>query len=381
MIIFRYLARELLATMMAISFVILLISLSGRFVRYLADAASGKLDASVLFIIMGYRIPGFLELILPLGFFLGILFAYGKLYMESEMTVLGACGFSQNKILSYTLFPAALVALIVAALSLWVTPAGVQKTESILTAQSERSEFETLQTARFQPLRGGSSIIYVEEKMQERTVLDNVFMAQMGATQLKDSQLAVMVAESATRVDDPENSQRYLQLTQGHRYVGRPGSADYQVTQFERFSQHLTESEGGGGRPTKVVAIPTSELWGSDDLKLQATLQWRLSMPVLVLVVAILAVPLSKTNPRQGRYLKMIPAILLYFIYLASLTFAKGAVEEGKIPVSLGIWWVHGLVLMFAIYLYGDGRWKQILQSLFAPKQASSLKGSEVSDA
>ena len=118
------------------------------------------------------------------------------------------------------------------------------------------------------------------------------------------------------------------------------------------------------------MAMPTEALLASEDLKYQATLQWRLSMPLLVLVVAILAVPLSKTNPRQGRYMKMIPAILLYFIYLASLTFAKSAVEDGRLPVAIGIWWVHGIFLLFAAYLYGHGRWTQKIKSLCQLKGA-----------
>lgn len=354
--------------MLAISFIILLISLSGRFVRYLADAASGKLDASVLFIIMGYRIPGFLELILPLGFFLGILFAYGKLYMESEMTVLIACGFSQKRILTYTFFPALLVASVVAALSLWVTPAGVQKTEDILDQQSERSEFETLQTARFQPLRGGSNVVYINGKNEQRTVLDNVFMAQMG--QSDAAELAVVVADAVTRIENFEYEQNYMQFQDGSRYIGRPGSADYQVTDFSRFSQYIAGEGSNDTRPVKIVAMPTAELLNSDDLKHQAALQWRFSMPILVLVVTILAVPLSKTNPRQGRYMKMIPTILLYFIYLAGLTFAKGAVEDGRIPVAVGIWWVHGIFLLFGLYLYQSERWMKAIKAFFAPKKA-----------
>ena len=369
-IIFRYLARELLSTMLAISFVILLISLSGRFVQYLADAVSGKLDASVLFIIMGYRIPFFLELILPLGIFLGILFAYGRLYMESEMTVLGACGFSQLRIFAYTLPPAILVAAIVALLSLWITPAGVQKTEDILEQQSERSEFESLQTARFQSLRGGSSIIYVDGKNPDGTVLDHVFMAQMEMSGIADSQLAVVVAESAVRINNKEYQQRYIQFQNGSRYLGRPGSADYQVTEFDGFNQYLANGDNGTSRPIKVAAMPTTALLQSEELKHQAALQWRLSMPLLVLVVTILAVPLSKTNPRQGRYMKMIPAILLYFIYLACLTFAKGAVEDGRLPLAIGIWWVHGIFLLFAVYLYGDGCWTQKIKSLCQSKKA-----------
>jgi lipopolysaccharide export system permease protein len=114
LIVFRYLSREVITTMGAVSAVLLVIIMSGRFIKYLAQAAQGILDPGALMLIMGYRIPGFLELILPLGLFLGILLSYGRLYLESEMTVLSATGMSQQRLLAYTLAPAALVALIVA---------------------------------------------------------------------------------------------------------------------------------------------------------------------------------------------------------------------------------------------------------------------------
>ena len=354
MIIFRYLSRELMATMMAISFIVLLISLSSRFVRYLSYAAAGKMDASVLFAVTGYRIPGFLELILPLGFFLGVLFAYGKLYMDSEMTVLSACGFSQKRILAYTLVPAFLVAGVEAGLSLVVTPEGLKRSFYIMDRQYERSEFDSLQAAQFQNMQD-RAIVYVDSKRDDNTYLDGVFMAKTGRGD-RGSKLLVVQSEAATQVENEQYGQRYLELLNGRRYVGIPGSAQYQVTEFSSFFQYLSESDQKKRNRVYVTAMPTSDLWGSDELKKQAALQWRLSMPILVLVVAILAVPLSKTNPRQGRYLKMLPAILLYFIYLASLTFAKGAVEDGRLPVAVGIWWVHLIFLSIGVLLYEDFR-------------------------
>ena len=86
MIIFRYIARDLLGTTAAVCAVLMLVIISGRFVKYLAEAAAGLLDANILFAVIGYRLPGFLELILPLAFFLGILLVYGRLYVDSEMT-------------------------------------------------------------------------------------------------------------------------------------------------------------------------------------------------------------------------------------------------------------------------------------------------------
>jgi len=340
--------------MMAISFIVLLISLSSRFVRYLGYAAAGQMDASVLFAVTGYRIPGFLELILPLGFFLGVLFAYGKLYMDSEMTVLSACGFSQKRILAYTLIPAFLVAGVEASLSLVITPEGLKRSFYIMDRQYERSEFDSLQAAKFQNMQQ-RGIVYIDSKRDDNKYLEGVFMARTGRAD-RDTKLLVVQSEAATQIENKQYGQRYLELLNGRRYLGIPGSPQYQVTDYSSFFQHLSESKQKKRNRIFVTAVPTSELWNSDDLKKQAALQWRLSMPILVLVVAILAVPLSKTNPRQGRYLKMLPAIVLYFVYLASLTFAKGAVEDGRLPVNVGIWWVHLIFLSIAVLCYEDFR-------------------------
>src|SRR5690606_36520235 len=127
---FRYLSREVLTTLAAVSGVLLIIIMSGRFIKYLAQAAAGQLDPGVLFTIMAFRVPGFLVLIVPLAMFLGILLAYGRMYLDSEMAVLSGPGVGDRRILVYPRGPALLVALRVAWLSLWVAPAGVLKTSS-----------------------------------------------------------------------------------------------------------------------------------------------------------------------------------------------------------------------------------------------------------
>ncbi len=126
-IIFRYLIRQIMVSMLAVSGILLLVFMSGRFIKYLADAAEGEIAAGVLFAIMGgYRFPpGFLELILPLGLFIGILLAYGRMYLESEMTVLFACGVSEKQLLAKTLLGALPVMLVVGgAMSLYISPWG-----------------------------------------------------------------------------------------------------------------------------------------------------------------------------------------------------------------------------------------------------------------
>src|SRR5690606_35019572 len=148
--------------MMAVSSILLLITMSSRFARYLAEATTGKISVEILFSLIGYRLPGFLELILPLGFFIAILLAYGRLYIDSEMVVFSACGMSQRQLIQITLVSALLVATIVAYFSLWLSPRGARRTELWLEEQRHRSEFDSLQNGRFQTLGKGQAMTYVE---------------------------------------------------------------------------------------------------------------------------------------------------------------------------------------------------------------------------
>ncbi|MCT8162978.1 LPS export ABC transporter permease LptF [Pseudomonas putida] len=351
MIVFRYLSREVLVTLSAVSAVLLVIIMSGRFIKYLAQAAQGVLDPGVLFLIMGFRLPGFLQLILPLGLFLGILLAYGRLYLESEMTVLSATGMSQQRLLALTLAPAALVALLVAWLSLSLAPQGVAQVQKIINQQDALTEFDTLSPGRFQTLRDGSRVTYTEQLSDDRINLGGVFISEkrFNSDKTKDRAPSVLVAEKGHQEIQADGN-RYLVLENGYRYDGNPGQADYRAIKYDTYGVLLPKPEVSE-EVTEREAIPTSELFGQKGLRERAELQWRLSLPILVFIVTLLAVPLSRVNPRQGRFLKLLPAILLYMAYLTMLISVRGALEKGKLPIGLGMWWVHGLFLLIGLGL------------------------------
>jgi lipopolysaccharide export system permease protein len=351
LIVFRYLSREVLLTLSAVSAVLLVIIMSGRFIKYLAQAASGALDPSVLFLIMGFRMPGFLELILPLGLFLGILLAYGRLYLDSEMTVLAATGMSQQRLLAYTLAPATLVAVVVAWLSLGLAPQGVTQVAKILNEQDALTEFDTLVPGRFQAMRSGTRVTYTQEMSEDRSQLGGIFISEKRLSKAGDKErgITVLVADKGRQEIQPDGS-RYLILENGYRYDGNPGAADYRAIKYDTYGVLLVKPEVSSDISERE-ALPTRELIGSDEPRRQAELQWRISIPLLVFVVTLLAVPLSRVNPRQGRFLKLLPAILLYMAYLSLLIAARGALDKGKIPMSIGLWWVHGLFLLIGLML------------------------------
>lgn len=351
MIVFRYLSREVLVTLSAVSAVLLVIIMSGRFIKYLAQAAQGALDPGVLFLIMGFRLPGFLQLILPLGLFLGILLAYGRLYLDSEMTVLTATGMSQQRLLVYSLAPALLVALLVAWLSLGLAPQGVAEQMRILNEQDALTEFDTLVPGRFQAMKDGSRVTYTEELSKDRGELAGVFISEKRFSREggKERGITVLVAQSGRQEIQADGS-RYLILENGYRYDGNPGQADYRAIQYDTYGV-LLPKPAVSVEVSEREAVPTRELIGSDKARLQSELQWRLSLPLLVFVITLLAVPLSRVNPRQGRFLKLLPAILLYMTYLGLLIATRGALDKGKIPPELGLWWVHGVFLLIGLAL------------------------------
>lgn len=347
LIIFRYLSRDLLVTALAVSAILLTIFLSGKFGDYLDDAAEGKLAVDVLFTIIAYRMPNLLELILPLGFYLAVLLAYGRMYIESEMVVLSATGMSQWQLVRMTMVPAILVAGIVALFSFWLSPLGAQLTQQVLAEQRNRSEFESLQERRFQAIGQGRIMTYVQEVSDDNKRLENVFVAQ------QDGQLTstIVVAQTGAQTYNTDYGQRYLVLNNGYRYEGQPGSNEFTITSFNEWGRYLPPTTSAAEIESEADAKTTEQLMAAEDLESKATLQWRLSMPLMVLIATLFAVPLSKTNPRQGRYLKMLPAILIYIFYLAFLINARSAVTEGDLPDTLGLWVVHIPFLLLGVVM------------------------------
>lgn len=349
--ILRYLSKDVLTHMVAVSFVLLVIIFSGRFVKYLAEAAVGDLAADILLPVMLYRLPGFLELIIPLGLFIGILMSYGRLYVESEMTILTACGVSPTRLAAYTLAPAAVVMLLVGGLSLLITPLGAARSEALLNDPSSSQGLQAMAAGRFQTRHRSETVNYAQSISAEG-VMSSVFLSQRSRGDDGELSMTVTVAEEGEVKFDPESGARYMELRKGRRYEGYPGQLNYRVVSFETFGELIPEPKGGIRTADPVDGRPTLQLLQSDRADDRAALQWRISLPLMVPIVAIIAMCLSHTDHRRGRYVKLAPAVLIYLAYLMLLANARSALEESE--GNLGLWWVHGLFLALALgMLYG----------------------------
>lgn len=341
MIIFRYLVKELAASFFAVLIILLLIILSGRLIKTLAWAAAGEMSLSMVLLALLYKMPSFLEIIIPMSLFIAILIGYGRLYAESEMTVLTATGFSDRKLLAFALAPALLLTLVVGLFSLWLTPLGSQATEDLYAEAATKTEFELLIPGRFQSMEKGNRVTYTESLSGDKKQMQRVFIAD-GNT--------LIVAQSGSQYVNPETGSRFLELQQGRRYDLTPGSRELTVLEFERYGARLAVESPERSKERKD-AVPTAALWQTSDPVLRTQLHWRFSLVALVPIVALMAFPLSKVNPRQGRFARMFPALVLFIAYASILAAMSGIVEKGKISPWLGFWAVHGLFLLISLGL------------------------------
>lgn len=353
--IFRYLSREILGTLSGITGVLLLVFLSNQFVRYLTRAAAGKLPAGVILRLMMIQIPHLLGLLLPIGLFLSIIVAFGRLYAEGEMTVLRACGIGNRELIKFTMVLAVGVSLFVAASTLWLDPTIMSHKRELLKQMGTATQVATVIPGRFRSAQGGRRIYYVEKVSEDRNTISHVFMAEhpKGADKKPFAERAwrVMLAKNAHIEKDLKNKLEYLVFKNGYRYQGVPGQKNFQIDHFDKYAVLLKHYQPD--LTPRHDMISTVELWRTQSIKPSSAseLQWRLTMPLSAILLTLLAVPLSRVQPRQGKYARLLPAILLYLVYANLLILSHTWLDDGKISRYIGMWWAHGLLLMAALFM------------------------------
>lgn len=341
MIIDRYLVKEVAQTLLAVTVVLLLIVVSNRLIDYLGDAAEGKLPGNVVFTLLGLKAVIYFGLLIPLALYLGIMLGLGRLYRDSEMAALAACGVGTARIYRALLWLGVPLIALLGALTLYVGPKAAELGYEIQDRAMKTLELSVLSPGRFRESSDRRHILYVEQLSPDRRSVQNIF----AHTLTDDGRYGIISAEQAYQYVDPRSGDRFVVLTNGYRYEGVPGQADFRVVRFEKHGVRVEESKGGEVR-YKRDARPTAALWESAELSDKAELQWRLSVPLSAAVLAFLAVPLARASPREGRYGRLFVAVVAYIVYVNLLSVAQVWVERGTVPAYVGLWWVHGLMFV-----------------------------------
>lgn len=317
-----------------------LIILGARLIKYFGMAAQGNLDVSILFSIIGFRLPEFLILILPLGFFISLMLVFGRLYVDHEMAVLNGSGVSKHG-LARLLVPTTVLFLVIhMLLMMWISPWGLRQFYQLYSTQSVRAGFDLVRPQEF--IQAGAYTIYAGSLSQDRKDLKDIFIYQRADRESRPD--TMILAKSATRIETSDSGASVVDLVQGRRYEIYPDTAKYSQTEFQTYRIRIQSDKEAKYNSNEVEGLSMTQLWNArSNPVVLSELGWRFFMPFSMLVALILSVGLSEVSPRQGRYIKLFPAILIFASLVVCLIAIKTRMSKGQI----GVWAYPALLLLY----------------------------------
>lgn len=349
----RYLVKEVGYALFAVVTVLMLIFISGELIGLYGRVAGGELQVKSVLTLLGLHSITNLVFVLPLAFYIAILLAFYRLYKDNEMVVLAACGIGQWNIVTALWRPTLVFALGVGALAFFIAPWAEGKGETLIKQAKERSDLEGVSAGRFNELSRGEGVVYTQEFNEHAGTMGNVFLQH----EWRDKN-SIITSASGKREINEEKGEKYFILYNGYRYDNEVKTGRSAIVRFGEHGIRLADETEHKQIKLRQRAMPIMELWNRYDIGDVAEIQWRFSAMLICVGLAILALPLSRTSVRQGRYSKLAMALLIYIIYTNMQSVSLAWLRKGEISPWLGLWWVHGVALCVAALLFID--WKPL---------------------
>lgn len=361
MILSRYLTKEIFKSQIAILFILLVIFFCQQLVRVLSSAVSGKVPTDLVLSLLGLGMPTMAQLMLPLSLFIALLLTLGRLYAESEITVMRACGVGQGLLVKSALFLSLFTTAIATYNVFWLTPWAINKQSEMLAEAKANPRLSALSPGQFMSASG--YVLFIDN-INENT-LNDIYVFQ--PDQQRKNKPSVVVAESG-ELRGLTNGDQMLNLINSTRYEGTSYTADFRISHFDRYTAYLGYRDIDTDENI-VQRSNLTQLLSNNSLEAKAEFQWRLALVLAVPLMALLAVPMSSVNPRQGRFAKLLPALLLYLIYFLLQSSLNSAGSSGKVDVTIFMPLVSVVFFLFACILNSwDSKWISALRYRFSIK-------------
>ncbi len=345
----RALLQELSLSSGASLVVLVAIALVTLFIRLLGDAARGELANEAVFAYLGFSLLHFLPVLLSVAIFVGAMLTLMRYWRENEMAIWLSSGLSLNDWIRPMLTFAVPMALILALLTNGVIPWASGKKDVYKAELLSRDDTSMAVPGIFAESQGGDRVYFVESLNPLTGKVRNVFM------QSRDSGKQGVVVATEGIQKKMDDGTRFLVLSQGRRYEGQPGQPEYRVVQFDRYWIRLDPvTVKAKEREQDIRQQSTLELLESPDKDARGELAGRLNVPLSLLVLALLAIPLSYVNNRAKRSYGLIVALLVFFIYHNLLSMTQTWMAQGKLGLAAGLLSAHlpALVALASFYAY-----------------------------
>lgn len=310
----------------------------------LAEATQGLLEPRVVVHLIGLNTIVALEVLLPTALYLSIISSLSRLYRDSEMAAMTAAGIGETRIIRSTILLSVLVAIIVGYISIYGRPWAYREIYRLEGEAKAEFDIRKIEPKRFIELQDSKYVLFAKSVDKDSGGLKEVFLQ----TELGDK-VQVLYAQEAFLPPVKFGEERSFELFNGYGYLlDRLGGKDITL-RYKQMIVHIPTEERDTSYRRK--AEPTINLFNSDAPKDIAEFQWRMSTPLATIVLALLAVPLSRSAPRQGRYRNFGVAILVYVGLFNLTSVARSWVEDGIVDSMPGLWWVYSLPAVIFIIL------------------------------
>ena len=349
MIFQRALIREFSNLALAVFATLFAITLTTQLIRLLGQAAAGQVLSEGVLALLGFAALNYLPVLLSLTLFISILMALSRSYRDSEMVVWFSSGQSLAAWIRPVLTFATPIVLLIAVLSLLLSPWAVGMAENFRRQMENRDDLARVTPGVFREAGGADRVFFVEAITGDQANVQNVFVAQT-----EKGILSVLVSQRGFRETAP-NGDRFVVLLNGRRYDGMPGSLDYKLMEFDRYAIRI-EARDPDRPQASTKATPTWSLARDESSASRAELLWRIGLPLSAFNLALLAIPLSFVNPRASRSINLLFALLTYMFYSNLISIVQAWVFQGRLSYSYGLWPVHAAMLGILILLM----WKRI---------------------
>ena len=343
----KMIAFDLLKTVTAVLSVLVIIIVSRKFIKVLAQAIEGNISNEIILSLLGLKIVIAVGAFLPAAIFMSILMVLGRMYRDQEMSAVASAGGGVFVIYRAVFLLIIPLSIIAAALSLQAVPWAETKIIELMHEDQKQADIKGIAAGRFSEYSQGELVFYTEDIVENQR-MKNVFVHN------RMSGRASIVNADYGKIEHLPGG-LYLVLEQGERIQGQAGEKDFIIEEFEQYAVRLEKKETQ--LKEEREGMPSALLWSSDKLLDIAEIQTRLSIPLAVIFLSFLAVPLAKISPRGGVYGSLIVAFAIYFVYGNLKRVSHSWVVNEVIPVSAGYYGVYFLLMLLAgallLRLYG----------------------------
>lgn len=341
----RALVAEFASNGLLVFAVLLGIIVISQLIRLLSEAVSGVVAVDGVLALLGFSAMNYLPVLLSISLFISILLTLSRCYRDSEMVVWFSAGVGLTRWIRPVLWYATPLVCLIALLSLVLSPWALRKADEFKSKLASRDDVTSATPGMFRESKQTGRVYFIENVKAGSNKVGNIFVQSE-----QNGKLGTMAAQQGVQETLP-NGDRFLVLLNGTRYEGTPGQRDYRIVEFERYAMRIDSAPVRQAEP-QLRTMSTAELWSDRTAWNLSELEWRVGLPISAAILALLAIPLSYVNPRAGRSLNLILAIVLYMLYNNLISVTNAWVGQGKLSPGVGLWGIHAAMLALTALMF-----------------------------